>query len=94
MDMVPSELTIGATEFKARCLDLMKRLADGRLRRVIVTRRGRPVAVMTAPSPGEDSARVFVGSMAAKTYIPDDFDLTKPAFEDEWDADAGMLYNE
>ena len=45
--MSAAELTINVTEFKAKCLDLFDRLNDGRLSKVTVTRRGKPVAVAT-----------------------------------------------
>ena len=37
-------LRISATEFKARCLAIFKDLEARRIRRVLVTRRGRPFA--------------------------------------------------
>lgn len=43
------ELTISASAFKARCLELMDRVNTGELRKVTVTKRDKPVAVMTAP---------------------------------------------
>jgi hypothetical protein len=45
-----SEMTINATAFKARCLGLMDDLAHGRLKRVLVTKRGKVVAEMGAPA--------------------------------------------
>lgn len=44
----PSELTINATAFKARCLGLMDDLSRGRLKLVSVTKHGKIVSVMTA----------------------------------------------
>lgn len=45
------ELTINASAFKARCLDLMDQIASHKLSRVTVTKRGKPVSVLYAPEP-------------------------------------------
>ena len=42
------EKTIGVTEFKAKCLGLVKEVEKGRTKRVVLTKRGRPVAELTA----------------------------------------------
>ena len=44
--MSAGELTINATEFKAKCLDLMRRIETGELKAITVTKRGRPQAVI------------------------------------------------
>jgi hypothetical protein len=41
-------LELSASEFKARCLEIFKVLEARRLSRVLVTRRGRPVAELTS----------------------------------------------
>lgn len=46
-----TELTINATEFKAKCLDLMDQLASHRLSRIVVTKRGKPISVMEPAKP-------------------------------------------
>ena len=56
MDQVSPELTISATEFRARCLGLFRRLHEGGLREVTVTRRGKPVALVTPHVPDSDDA--------------------------------------
>jgi hypothetical protein len=42
-------LQMSATAFKARCLAIFKDLEARRIRRVLVMRRGRPVAELTPP---------------------------------------------
>ena len=92
MDMVASELTVTATEFKAKCLDILKRLGEHRLRRVTVTRRGKVVAVITPPQIDEATARAVIGSMAGSVQIPEGFDLTAPVLDWETDAERGILH--
>jgi prevent-host-death family protein len=86
------ELTISASEFKAKCLDILKRLGEHRLARVTVTRRGKPVAVMTPLDIDEASARAVFGSMAGSVRIAPGVDLTEPVFEGEIEAEKGILY--
>lgn len=87
------ELTIGASEFKAKCLDVLRRLRERRLTRVTITHKGAPVAVLTPPAVTEAEARSAFGCMAGTVHIPDDIDLTEPVFEGETDAEKGILYN-
>lgn len=42
--------TVPATEFKARCLELMDRVAEGR-ETYVITKRGRPVARLVPTDP-------------------------------------------
>ena len=51
---------ISATDFKATCLDVFDRLADRRLERVEVTKRGRVVAVLFPPTPDPAAAEECV----------------------------------
>ena len=79
----PSELTINATAFKARCLGLMDDLARGRIKRVVVTKRGKPVSVMTTADVAQEKP-VFVDDGKYPSYwgcmkIPG-LELT----EDDW----------
>jgi prevent-host-death family protein len=72
---------ITATEFKATCLDLLDQVGSGAITRLTVTKRGKPVAVVTAPLPERAHIEALFGSMAGSVIIPPGFDLTAPAFE-------------
>lgn len=87
------ELTIAASEFKAKCLDVLRRLSEGRLTRVTITHRGTPVALLTPPPPTPEQARSLLGCMAGTVHIPDGLDLTEPVFEGEWEAERGVPFN-
>jgi hypothetical protein len=93
----PTELTINATAFKARCLGLMDDLARGKLKRVIVTKRGKPVAEMgevtllfkNAPIADDGKYPSIWGCMVDEPYFQPDFDLKaiqreKAALADQW----------
>jgi prevent-host-death family protein len=76
--------TVPATEFKARCLELMDRVAEGR-ETYVVTKRGRPVArLVPADPPAEKSV---LGCLAGETEIVGD--LRRPVWtEAQWMAFA------
>jgi prevent-host-death family protein len=92
MAMSRSEETLTVTEFKARCLELFDRLNQRQLSKVTVTRRGRPVAVVSPVSPPEAEAKAVHGSMAGMALLSPGVDLTKPVFDERLDADEGILH--
>ena len=87
------EETISVTDFKARCLDLLKRLGQRKLDRINVTRHGKVVAVVTPPQVSAGSIRELHGFMKGRVLIPDGVDITQPTFdEEEFDAARGILH--
>ncbi len=86
------ELTVTATEFKAKCLDILDQLASRKLTKVTITKRGKPTGVLLPPV---DSAaigdRPLYGYLKGLMVIPDDLDLTAPAFDEPFDANEGIL---
>ena len=81
--------TISASEFKAKCLNILDRLDNHELDRVIITKRGRTVAVLTSP---ETIVQDLYGSMRGSVIIPEGFDLTEPVFDEPSDAAEGILH--
>jgi antitoxin (DNA-binding transcriptional repressor) of toxin-antitoxin stability system len=87
------EETISVTDFKAKCLDILKRLGRHQLQKVTVTRHGEVVAVITPPPTRQHSIREMHGFMKGMTVIPEGMDITKPVFdEEEFDAARGILH--
>jgi hypothetical protein len=83
-------LTISVTEFKAKCLALFAELESHRLTKVIVMRRGRPVAELTPPN---GILAPLFGAHRGSVVVPEGVDLTAPTFEDEeFDAEGGILH--
>jgi prevent-host-death family protein len=71
---------ISATEFKARCLELMDRVAERR-ESYVVTKRGRPVAKLVPADP--PTTRSVFGCMTGKMEIVGD--VEKPLWTDgQW----------
>jgi prevent-host-death family protein len=71
--------TVGAAEFKARCLELMDQVATTG-NAIIITKRGRPVARLAPAGP---RSRSLVGSL--KGHIRITGDIVAP-LEIRWDA--------
>jgi prevent-host-death family protein len=85
-------LEIAASEFKAKCLGLMDRLAARKLNRIVVTKRGRPVAVLTPPPTREEIADGLFGCLKGRMVAPADFDFTAPVLDEPLDAAEGRLH--
>jgi prevent-host-death family protein len=92
--MQDQTLEIAASEFKAKCLDLMDQLAARKLDRIIVTKRGRPVAVLTPPPTPEEVAEGLFGCLKGRMVAPADFDFTAPVLDEPLNAAEGRLYEE
>jgi prevent-host-death family protein len=78
-----------ATEFKAKCLDILDRLAAHKLKRVTITKRGKVVAVLTPPEQSEKAIRELHGFMRGSVVAPADFDFTAPVLEEPLSAASG-----
>jgi prevent-host-death family protein len=89
---MPTTQTISASEFKAKCLDILDRLAGHELDRVVITKRGKPVAVLTPPEQQADAVRSLYGFMRGSVVIADDVDLTAPILDEPLDAEEGILH--
>jgi prevent-host-death family protein len=75
---MPATQTISASEFKAKCQDILDRLAGRTLERVVITKRGRVVAVLTPPEDPVAAVRQVHGFLRGSVSIPPGFDLTAP----------------
>jgi prevent-host-death family protein len=84
--------TISASEFKAKCLKILDRLASHELDRVVITKRGKTVAVLTPPQPQPAAVTDLYGCMRGSVIIPDGFDLTAPVLDEPLDAELGILH--
>jgi antitoxin (DNA-binding transcriptional repressor) of toxin-antitoxin stability system len=51
--MVSKEITVNVTQFKAGCLEYLRKLESGKLTAVTVARRGKPVAVVERAAVGK-----------------------------------------
>ena len=96
-DLVSGEVVITATEFKAKCLDLLDRVNSGAVTKVHITKRGKAAAVLVAPEAAAkepwDPHSMF-GSMKGSLIIDPSIDLEKPIYEQVFgttvEADMGL----
>ncbi|MGI9170347.1 MAG: type II toxin-antitoxin system Phd/YefM family antitoxin [Caulobacteraceae bacterium] len=86
-----SNQTFTATEFKAKCLDILDRLAAHTLTRVAVTKRGKVVAILTPPEISEAAARQLHGFMEGTVIAPKGFDYTAPVLDEPLSAERGDI---
>lgn len=77
--------TIGVSEFKPRSLELIDRVASGKIARLVLTRRGRPVAALVPI--GEAPVELW-GALRGLMEPVSGEDLTQPT-EEVWDAELG-----
>lgn len=96
-DHVTGEVHITATEFKAKCLDLLDRVKSGAVKKVFITKRGEEVGLLTAPVPDVEEnwdPRSMFGAMKGSMVIDPSIDLTKPIYEQVFgttaEADMGL----
>jgi prevent-host-death family protein len=80
-----AELSLGVSAFKPKSLDLIERVASGKLRRVVLTKRGRPVAAVV---PIDDTPQELWGALAGLMEPVEGVDLTEPVGE-AWTAENG-----
>ena len=83
--------TFSATEFKAKCLDILNRLHAREIDEVIITKRGKTMAVLTPPKSETEAVHSLHGFMRGTVKIPDGVDLTAPMDED-FEAHSGALH--
>lgn len=83
-------LTLTTSEFRARSAALLDQLARRKLKRVVITRRGQPVAEVLPP---RTKLPDLWGAMKGTVTIAPGVDLTAPVLsEDEFDAAKGILH--
>ena len=85
-------LTIGATEFKATCLDLLDRVQSGEIDELAITKRGNVVAVLRRPNVTRQQAESLFGCMRGTVTWDAGLDLTAPVFDGEINAESGRLH--
>ena len=88
------DVTVSASEFKAKCLGLLKRVGNKQLDKVVITHRGKPIAVVGPPTMevSQNWIDELHGAMCGTVHVAEGVDLTEPVFEGVMEADLGILY--
>jgi prevent-host-death family protein len=87
-----SQATISASEFKAKCLDILDQLSARKLTQVTITKHGRPVAILTPPDRADEAVRQLYGFMEGSVHGIDGYDLTAPVIDEPFSADNGKIH--
>lgn len=82
--MPAADLTLNVTEFKAKSLKLFDQLSRGEIGRITVTKRGRPVATVSAHDKESRRFEDVFGCMAGTATIAPGTDLTAPMIDEDW----------
>jgi prevent-host-death family protein len=86
VDMPADEVeTIAVSAFKPRSLELIERVASGKVSRLVLTKRGRPVAALV---PVQEQRVRLSGALRELMEPVEGVDLTAPAGE-VWAAEHG-----
>lgn len=80
---MPKEKVFTATEFKAKCLNILERLEPGG---IVITKRGRAVAKVLPMNTGSNER--LIGSMKGKIKIKGDILSTGI----DWNAESGHAH--
>ena len=81
-------LEIGVMTFKACCLEVLRGLERGTYARVIVTRRGKPIAELTPPR--TETPKLW-GALRGSIDVAPNVDLAEPVLTEPLDAEQGIL---
>ena len=84
--------TVSVTEFKTHCLSMMDDVNTRKITRLKVQKRGKLHVEIVAPSRVGRKKRTAFGSLKGWVIIPEGFDIMKPVFEGEIDAEKGILH--
>ena len=87
-----TSLTLSIAEFKDRVDEVVERLDRHNISEVILTRQGRPIAVLHPSLSKSEALAAWYGSMKGKVDIPEGFDLTAPVLDEPMDAELGILH--
>jgi prevent-host-death family protein len=79
-------LEISATEFRAKCYALLRDVQARRYPKVVITRRGKPVAELR---PLTNGTHDLFGALKGRAVIPPGVDLTEPILQDIPEAESG-----
>lgn len=90
---MPDTPIVSASDFKTHCLDLLDRVADHRLERVTITKRGRVVGVLVPPDTDVASVQALHGFMCGSVIVPQDVDLTDPVLDEPFLAEDGLPHS-
>ena len=76
-------IEMSVTEFKAKCLELIDKLSRHEIESIELTKRGKPVAVVSPPKPTREDILRSYGFMRGRIHIPEGVDIVGPIAADQ-----------
>jgi antitoxin (DNA-binding transcriptional repressor) of toxin-antitoxin stability system len=89
--MASKEVSVNVTEFKTKCLEHLRKLETGKLRKVTVLRRGKPVAVVESAATKDKPLKSAYGFMRGVMRIPPDYDPFEQVIDEPDDPFIGKV---
>jgi antitoxin (DNA-binding transcriptional repressor) of toxin-antitoxin stability system len=83
---------VSATEFKAKCLDLLDRVGSAEMQALRITKHGRVVAMLVPALDKTPDIAALHGCMADSIIIDPNLDLTAPVLDEPLSAGQGVLH--
>ena len=83
--------TVSATEFKAKCLDLLDRVNARQISRLEITKRDKLVAVLIPPASQPEALEQLHDFLRGSVIVPEAVDLTAPVLDEALNAESGEL---
>ncbi|MFY8105408.1 MAG: hypothetical protein ACOVKO_00730 [Elstera sp.] len=87
-----TSLTLSIAEFKNRVDEVVERLDKHEITELILTRQGKPIAIVHPSTSKAEALAAWYGSMKGMVIIPEGFDLTAPVLDEPMDAELGILH--
>jgi antitoxin (DNA-binding transcriptional repressor) of toxin-antitoxin stability system len=82
---------VSASEFKAKCLDILDRIHSRELERVVITKRGIAVALLLPTEAEAAQVERLHGFLRGSVVTPPTVDLTAPIVDEPLDADQDEI---
>jgi prevent-host-death family protein len=89
---VGASRVVSASEFKAKCLDILDRVGRHELEQVVITKRGVAVAVLIPPPVVAIEVERLHGFLQGSVTVPAEVDLTAAVADDAFSADEGEIH--
>jgi prevent-host-death family protein len=83
---------VSASEFKAKCLEILARVNRRELDRVVITKRGIPVGILIPPTAEAAEVERLHGFLRGSVVVPPEIDLTAPIADQAFAADKGEIH--
>jgi hypothetical protein len=89
--MADREITLSASQFKAQCLAMLRKLDAGKLTRLIITKRGNPIAVIQRVQKSEKPYKSAYGFLRGTVRFAPNYDPFQQVVDEPDDPFIGKV---